>query len=65
MLFEMESIPGDDVDIVEMTATNTVYYLYHFDNSASGSKKIYSNFKRNSAMDKMLSKTSHSTEKSF
>lgn len=66
MFFEMESIPSDDdIEIVEMTATNIIYYLDHIGKSTSGSKRIYSKFKRSSTMDKMLSKTSHSTEKSL
>ena len=62
----MKSTPVDDaVNIIEIQWRNLEYCINLLDKAVRGFEEIDSNFKRNSTVSKMLSKTFNATEKSF
>ena len=59
VFFNLEATPGKDaMNVIEITANDSEYYVHLVDKSVAGFERIYSNFERISTMSKMLTDSS-------
>lgn len=56
---DLESTPGEDaINVIEITAKNSEYYVHLVDKPVAGFERIDSNFERSTTMNKMLTDSS-------